>query len=104
MYEQALLLTGLMQVLEGSVSALSFYWTLGAEIAQWVWRLGYGMNNQRIVVRFPVGEREFNLRQSIHSGSGTHPISLPMGTGELPSGLKRSGPEANHSSSSNRES
>jgi hypothetical protein len=38
-------------------------------------------------VQFPTGAREFSLLHNIETGSGAHPASYPMGTGNsLPVG------------------
>jgi hypothetical protein len=39
----------------------------------------------------------FSLRHRVKTGSGTHPASQPMGTGDLTRGVKRPGREAEHS-------
>jgi hypothetical protein len=46
-------------------------------------------------VRFPAGARDFSILHSVHTGSGAHPASYPMG--DLSLGVKRPGRETNHS-------
>jgi hypothetical protein len=45
----------------------------------------------------------FSLRHRFQTGSGVHPASYPMGTGDSSQEVKRSGREANHSLPSNAE-
>jgi hypothetical protein len=42
-------------------------------------------------VRFPAGARDFSLLHSIHTASGAHPASYPMGTGGSFAGCKAAG-------------
>jgi hypothetical protein len=50
-----------------------------------------------IGVRFPEGTENFSTHHRVHTGSGTHPASYPMGTeGSFPGG-KASEREADHS-------
>jgi hypothetical protein len=42
----------------------------------------YGLDDQRVGVRVPVGQ-EFSLLHVVQTGSGAHLASYPMGTGEL---------------------
>jgi hypothetical protein len=50
------------------------------------------------VVRFPAGAGIFSFQHRIHTGSGAHPYSYPVGTGSLSPGVKWQGLEADHSS------
>jgi hypothetical protein len=56
----------------------------------------YGLDNQRIGVRVPVGQ-EFSLLYAVQTGSGAHPASYPMGKAALSPGIKRPGRETDHS-------
>jgi hypothetical protein len=47
-------------------------------------------------VRFTAGARGLYLLHSVQTGSGTHPVSYPMGTGSLPPGVKRPWLEVDH--------
>jgi hypothetical protein len=48
---------------------------------------GYGLDDRMIGVRFPAEAKNFFLRQRLHTGSGAHPVSYPMGTvGSFPGG------------------
>jgi hypothetical protein len=42
-----------------------------------VQRLGYGMDERRIVVRFPTGARDFSLLHSVQNSSGAQPLYYP---------------------------
>jgi hypothetical protein len=54
-------------------------------------------------VRFAAGARGFSLVHSVQTDSGSHPASCQMGTGGYFHGVKRSGREADHSSTSSDE-
>jgi hypothetical protein len=43
------------------------------------------------VVRFPVGTRRLSLSESVETGSGTHPASYSIGTGDSRPGDKATG-------------
>jgi len=45
-----------------------------------VQRVGYGLDDQAIMVRFLAGEGDFSLFQRVCTGSGTNPANCPMGT------------------------
>jgi hypothetical protein len=45
----------------------------------------YGLDDQGVGVRVPVGKK-FSLLHIIQTGSGVHPTSYPMGTGDFPRG------------------
>jgi hypothetical protein len=62
---------------------------------------GYGLDDQGVGVRVPVGSRISPLH-GVQAGSGVYPASYPMGTGESP-GIKRLGHEADLSSQTNAE-
>jgi hypothetical protein len=51
---------------------------LESKLVQW---LGYGVAIYGIVVRFPVGARDFSLLRSLQTGFGAHPTSFFSGTG-----------------------
>jgi hypothetical protein len=63
---------------------------------------GYGLDDGGIGFRVPVGSRTF-LLHVVHTGSGAHPASYPMGTGSSFPGLKRQGREADHSPATSAE-
>jgi hypothetical protein len=42
--------------------------------------LGYGLDDRGSRVRFPAGAGNFSLHHRVQNGSGTHPVSYPMGT------------------------
>jgi hypothetical protein len=48
-------------------------------------------------VRFPAEARNVSVLHSVHIGSEAHPVSYPLATGALSSGLKPPGREADHS-------
>jgi hypothetical protein len=48
-------------------------------------------------VEFPTGARDFYLFQSVQIGFGAHPASNHIGTEVLPSGVRRTGYESEHS-------
>jgi hypothetical protein len=53
--------------------------------------LGYGLDDRGSRVRFPAGAGNFSLHHRVQNGSGTHPVSYPMGTrGSFP-GSKAAG-------------
>jgi hypothetical protein len=54
-------------------------------------------------VRFPAWTGNFSLRHRLHTGSGAHPASFPMGTGRSFSGVKWPGREADYSPPSGAE-
>jgi hypothetical protein len=65
--------------------------------------LGYGLDDRSSMVRFPAGAGSFSLHHRVQNGSGAHPASYPMGTrGSFP-GVKRPGPEVDHSPPSSAE-
>jgi hypothetical protein len=49
------------------------------------------------VIRFPTGARDFSLLRNVHTGSGAHPASYPMGSVGCFPGVKRQGREADFS-------
>jgi hypothetical protein len=65
--------------------------TTGAGIAQSVWRLGYGLNDQGSRVRFPAWAGNFSPHHRVQNGAGTHPASYPMDTGGYFPGGKAAG-------------
>jgi hypothetical protein len=49
--------------------------------------LGYRLDDRGSTIRFPAGAGNFSLHHRVHSGSGAHPASYPMGTrGSFPWG------------------
>jgi hypothetical protein len=48
-------------------------------------------------VRIPAVEKDFSLNLRVQTDSEVHPVSCPMSTGVLSSGVKRPEREANHS-------
>jgi hypothetical protein len=57
-------------------------------------RLGYGMDDLRIGVRFPAGDREFSILHNIQTGSGAKPTSHTVGTEAVFPRVKRQEREA----------
>jgi hypothetical protein len=41
----------------------------------------YGLDDRAIEVRSPTGAEDFSSGLCVHTGSGAHPASYPMGTG-----------------------
>jgi hypothetical protein len=65
--------------------------------------LGYGVDDPDSMFRFPAGAGNFSLHNRVQNDSGAHPASYPVVTrGSFP-GLKRPGPEADHSPPSSAE-
>jgi hypothetical protein len=63
----------------------------------------YGLDDRAIEVRSPTGA-DFSSSPCIHTGSGAHPVSYPMGTGgSFPRGKARPGRDADHSPPSSAE-
>jgi hypothetical protein len=54
-----------------------------------VWKLGYGLDDRGLEVRFPTGLTDFHIFHNIKTGSGNQQASYPMGT-------RGGGHEANH--------
>jgi hypothetical protein len=53
--------------------------------------LSYGLDDRGSRFRFPAGAGNFSLHHRVHTGSGAHPASYPMGTrGSFP-GIKAPG-------------
>jgi hypothetical protein len=65
--------------------------------------LGYGLDDRGSRVRFPAGAGNFSLHHRVQNGSGAHPPSYPTGTRRSFPGVKRPGPEADHSPPSSAE-
>jgi hypothetical protein len=59
-------------------------------------RTGYGQNVRGVGVRVAVRARFFSSHV-VQTFSGAHPVSYPMGTGDLSPRVKRPGREADHS-------
>jgi hypothetical protein len=59
-----------------------YLFSFGAEIAQSIQQLHYGLDTQRMWIQFPVGVRDVSLVQSIPNSSGAHPTSCIVITGD----------------------
>jgi hypothetical protein len=60
----------------------------------------YGLDDRAIGVRSPAGAAESSSDLCVHTDSGAHPASYPMGTGSLfPGGKTRLGLDADHAPS-----
>jgi hypothetical protein len=44
--------------------------------------LGYGLDDRGSRIRFPAGDENFSLHHRVQNGSGAHPVSYPMSTGD----------------------
>jgi hypothetical protein len=65
---------------------------------------GYGLDDRAIGVRSPEGAKDFSSNLCVQTGSGAHPASCTMGTGDpFPEGKARSGRDADHSPLSSAE-
>jgi hypothetical protein len=65
--------------------------------------LGYGLDDRGFRVRLPAGAGNFSLNHRVQNGSGFHPTSYSVGTRDFFPGVKRPGPEADHSPPSSAE-
>jgi hypothetical protein len=64
----------------------------------------YGLDDRAIGVRSPAGAEDFSSSICVQTGSGAHPASCKMGTGDpFPVGKSRPGRDADHSPPSNAE-
>jgi hypothetical protein len=64
----------------------------------------YGLDDRAIEVRSLAGAKELSSNLCVHTGSGAHPASCPMGVGGLfSSGKARTGRDADHSPPSSAE-
>jgi hypothetical protein len=64
----------------------------------------YGLDDRAIGVQSPAGARDFSSILCVHTGSGAHPASCPMGTGSpFPGGKARQGRDADRSPPSSAE-
>jgi hypothetical protein len=64
----------------------------------------YGLDDRAIGVRSPVGAKGFSSILCVQTGSGAHPASSPMGTGDpFPGGKARPRRDADHSPPSSAE-
>jgi hypothetical protein len=62
------------------------------------------LDDWAIVVQSPARAKDFSSILCVHTGSGAHPTSYPMGTGgPFPGGKAQSGRDADHSPSSSAE-
>jgi hypothetical protein len=68
----------------------------GVGLAQSVWCLDHGLDNQVIGVRSPAGAKDFSSSLYVQTGSGAHPASCTMGN-------VRPGRDADHSPPSSAE-
>jgi hypothetical protein len=59
----------------------------------------YGLDDRAIEVRSPTGAEDFSSSPCVQTGSGAHPASYPMGTGDT----ARPGRDADHSRPSSAE-
>jgi hypothetical protein len=64
----------------------------------------YGLDDRAIKVRSPTEAEDFSSSPFVHTDSGVHPASYPMGTGgPFPGGKARPGRDADHSPPSSAE-
>jgi hypothetical protein len=56
----------------------------------------YGLDDRGVGVRVPVGSKIFSSQRR-QTGSGAHPASYKIGTGDLSSAVKRPGREVDNS-------
>jgi hypothetical protein len=64
----------------------------------------YGLDDRAIGVRSPAGAENFSSSRCVQTGSGVHPASCTMSTGDpFPGGKARSGRDADHSPPSSAE-
>jgi hypothetical protein len=65
---------------------------------------GYGLEDREIQVRSPAEAKDFSSSLCVQTGSGAHPASCTMGTGDPFPGVKaRPGRDADHSAPSSAE-
>jgi hypothetical protein len=79
------------QILFYHEDVLTIWMLLGAEVAQSVQRLGYGLDDWGIGTRFLGSTIHFSLFRNVQTGSGAHPASYKMGTGSCFPGSKAAG-------------
>jgi hypothetical protein len=64
----------------------------------------YGLDDRAIGVRSASGAKEFSSNLCVQTGSGAHPASCTMGTGDpFPGGKARPGRDSDHSPPSSAE-
>jgi hypothetical protein len=64
----------------------------------------YGLDDRAIEVRSPTVAEDLSSSPCVQTGSGAHPASYPMGTGDsFPGGKARLGRDADHSPPSSAE-
>jgi hypothetical protein len=64
----------------------------------------YGLDDRAIGVRSAAGAKDFSYSLCVQTGSGAHPASCPMGTGDpFPGAKARPGRDAAHSPPSSAE-
>jgi hypothetical protein len=65
---------------------------------------GYGLDDRAIGVQSPTEAKDFSSNLCVQTGSGVHPASCTMGTGDpFPGGKVRPGRDADHSPPSSAE-
>jgi hypothetical protein len=65
---------------------------------------GYGLDDRAIEVRYPAEAKDFSSNLCFQTGSGAHPASCTVGTGDpFPGGKARPGRDADHSPLSSAE-
>jgi hypothetical protein len=75
-----------------------------SRVAQSVIVSGYGLDDRALEVRSPAETKDFSSSLCVQAGSGAHPTSCTMGTGDPFPGTKaRPGRDADHSPSSSAE-
>jgi hypothetical protein len=58
---------------------------------------GYGLDDRMIEVRSSAGAKDFSSSLCVQTGSGAHPASCTLGTGDpVPGGKARPGRDADH--------
>jgi hypothetical protein len=72
-------------------------------IEKYVYKTGYWLDDREFGVRFHVQERDSFLLRDVHTVSGSHPVSYPVGIWVISPGVKRQGREADHSPPSSTE-
>jgi hypothetical protein len=64
----------------------------------------YGLDDRAIGVRSPAGVKDLSYSLCVQTGSGAHPASCTVGTGDpFPEGKARPGRDADHSPPSSAE-
>jgi hypothetical protein len=77
---------------------VSFIDALGSRVSSGSIVSDYGLDDRAIGVRSPAGAKDFSSNFCVQTGSGVHPASCTMGTGDpFPGGKARPGRDADHS-------